>query len=167
MTIKKHTIKPIKTAEGYTYITIEWDDVKKNLSITGVEGPKANGNAFGSCGQIIMHEWDVTEYCEGYDFDIVARIRDVWNRYHLNYMQAGSPAQMAWLEANPITDRMNYYTAATGALAAAGLNPDPNYIHNGKPYKYGHAWLRIEVPQDVIDWLFSLPADDTLPSAWR
>ena len=32
-------------------------------------------------------------------------------------------------------------------------------------YKYGSAWLREEVPADVIEWLFSRPDTDTQP-AW-
>lgn len=32
-------------------------------------------------------------------------------------------------------------------------------------YKYGTAWLKEEVPQDVIDWLFSLPDSPRTP-AW-
>ena len=32
-------------------------------------------------------------------------------------------------------------------------------------YKYGTSWLKEEVPQDVIDWLFSLP-ETTVTPAW-
>lgn len=32
-------------------------------------------------------------------------------------------------------------------------------------YEYGHGWQKVEVPQDVIDWLFSLP-DTTVRPAW-
>ena len=32
-------------------------------------------------------------------------------------------------------------------------------------YKYGSSWLKEEVPQDVIDWLFSLP-ETTVTPAW-
>ncbi|GBU06539.1 hypothetical protein EDD74_11939 [Faecalimonas umbilicata] len=40
----------------------------------------------------------------------------------------------------------------------------------GKPcpvcgYEYGSSWIKEEVPQDVIDWLFSLPESRTKP-AW-
>ncbi len=46
------------------------------------------------------------------------------------------------------------------ALAAAGLNPDPFYLRDGQPYKYGSAWLRQEVPEHVRQWLKSLPDYD-------
>ncbi len=135
------------------------------LSISGVEGPKANGDAYGSCGQIDMHEWVVTEYAPGWNASQVARFREVWGAWHLNDMQAGSPAQTAYLKAHPITDRLNHFDKASEALAAAGLNPDPNYLHNGKPYRYGSAWLRVDLPADVIAFLESLPTTDKTP-AW-
>jgi hypothetical protein len=46
-------------------------------------------------------------------------------------------------------------------LAAAGLHPDPE-----TNYRYGSAWLREEVPQDVLTWLQSLPETDKLPLRW-
>lgn len=55
--------------------------------------------------------------------------------------------------------------AACDALAAAGLNPDPGYMHNGAPYRYGSAWLCVGAPQDVLDFLQSLPDTDRTP-AW-
>lgn len=57
------------------------------------------------------------------------------------------------------------YTVACDYLAGIGLNPDPNYLHEGKPYKYGSAWLRREVPQEAIDFLLALPDADKKP-AW-
>jgi len=83
------------------------------------------------------------------------RMKEIWGRWHLNDMRAGSPAQMAWLEANPLDPKdynypKSHYTAAVDALKAAGLHPDNNYIHNGKPYAYGTAWLKETLPPDVI-----------------
>jgi|DEB3_MinimDraft_2_1074329.scaffolds.fasta_scaffold26095_1 hypothetical protein len=136
------------TPEGRLSVHIDWDG--KNLSITGSEG-RDHG------GQIIMDPWDLQEYAEGYSPELVAQLRDIWERWHLNDLQAGSPAQTAYLDAHPVTDRLNHYTKACEALKAAGLNPDPNYIHNGKPYAYGSAWLRVEVPEDALQFLHALP----------
>lgn len=32
-------------------------------------------------------------------------------------------------------------------------------------YEYSHGWKKVEVPQDVIDWLFALPSTERIP-AW-
>lgn len=95
----------------------------------------------------------------------LARMVRIWERWHLNDMKAGSPAQMAWLESHP---EIKGYDEKTAALAAAGLNPDPGYMHNGKPYKYGTAWLKETIPAEIIqeirDWGGSIngvdPADE-------
>lgn len=82
------------------------------------------------------------------------RMVEIWKRWHLNDMKAGSPAQEMWLRENPIdpveyTYPKDHYTVASTKLEAAGLNPDPDYLHNGEPYKYGHAWLKEEIPAEV------------------
>ena len=143
-------------ATGTTYCKIQFDDSR--LSIAGVEGPKANGDCLGSCGQIVMHEWRFDSLCPGWNPELIAQFRAVWKRWHLNDMTPGSPAQMQWLRGNPEAPRD--YTWASKALADAGLNPDPS---NG--YKYGHAWLFEPVPSDVLSFLQSLPDSDTSP-AW-
>jgi hypothetical protein len=123
------------------------------LSITGSEG-RDHG------GQIIGSAWDLESYGHGIDAATVDKLRDIWKKWHLNDTQAGSPAQTAFLEANPVS-RANHYTEATEALKVAELNPDPNYFNNGKPYKYGSAWLRVDVPIDVLQWLNNLPEGTT------
>jgi hypothetical protein len=152
---------------GSIYANIGYTDGK--LSITGVVGPTRDGNCRGSCGQIEMSYregyLDPITPAPGWDASSIALFFDIWRDWHLNDMQAGSPAQEAWLKEHPIEDRLNYYTKACEALAAAGLNPDPGYIHKGKPYRYGHAWLRVEVPAHVLAFLQALPDTDKQP-AW-
>lgn len=171
------------------FVEIEYQfqrNQKWGLSITGVDGPKTNGDAVGSCGQIDM-SLDLTALRrhKGWDRPMLAKLRDVWKRWHLNGMTAGSPAQEAWLRDNPVTavyPESHYEKAASAALAAVGLNPDPNFFHPTKsrdrviltggygvdarieriptfdvPYSYGHAWLYEEVPADVLEWLYHLP----------
>lgn len=76
------------------YAQISYRDGK--LSISGVEGPRPNGDAFGSCGQIIMEEWNITSYAPGWDAEKVARFREVWERWHLNDMRASCEHQRGW-----------------------------------------------------------------------
>lgn len=137
------------------------------LSISGVEGPLVNGNAKGCCGQIVMSEWDIVEYAPGWDAAKEAEFRRLWNEWHLNNLTAGSPAQHEWIKSNPLDYRYpkSHYEVYRDALRDVGLNPDPSYLHKGKPYAYGSAWLFREVPQEVIAWLEALPNTDKTP-AW-
>jgi len=149
--------------EGSVYAKIVFNG--NNLSITGVIGPKRNGDALGSFGQIVMSAWDIVEYAPGWSNEITEQFRAVWDEWHLSDMCAGSPKQSQYLKDHPVTDRLNYFTKACEALAAAGLNPDPSYLHNGKPYRYGSAWLSKDVPESVLAFLAGLPDADSEP-AW-
>ncbi len=142
------------------YCKIVFKDGK--LSITGVEGPTSDGNCRGSCGQIIM-DLDAAEVVPAPNWTQgkIQQVLDVWNKWHLNDMRAGSPAQRSWLKAHPCKS----YEEAKLSLEAAGLQPDPDYLHKGKPYSYGSAWLKVDVPEDVLQFLQSLPDTDTTP-AW-
>lgn len=137
-------------AIGPVFAFVKYDGTR--LSITGVEGPKADGNCRGGCGQISLS----TEVQAAPGVDL-PRLRRAWEEWHLNDMRAGSPAQQAHLKAHPITDRLNYYDAACASLAAAGLNPDPGHLIDGKPYRYGSRWLAEPVPEDVLQFLAALP----------
>jgi hypothetical protein len=140
------------------------------LSLSGVIGPRANGNCNGSCGQIDKYLSEIDTYAAGWYPELVARLAELWDTWHLNTMQAGSPAQTAWLKAHkgefpgyPVS----HYEWAGEQLAAAGLNPDPNYLHDGKPYRYGHAWLEVQVPAEVLEELFNMPESTVaLPGEW-
>lgn len=136
------------------------------LSITGVEGPMRNGDCEGSCGQCT--DFVVTNFAEGWNTELMERFRAVWLRWHLNDLTAGSPAQEAHLRAkgyDRARDGSGHYDWACRTLKDAGLQPDPNYLHNGKPYSYGSAWLREDVPADVLEFLYTLPESDRDP-AW-
>jgi len=83
----------------------------------------------------------------------VQRMAQIWERWNLNDMRAGSSAQESWLRANPITVQYpeSHYEKASKALADAWLNPDescPN-PETGEGYKYGSAWKMEELPDDV------------------
>lgn len=84
----------------------------------------------------------------------------LWKRWHLNGMKAGSPAQEEALKeyrANLQRVGGRYdYTAACEFLQSKGLLEDKGYMYNGKPYKYGTAWLVEELPEDVKERIRSL-----------
>ena len=144
-------VTPTKEYNRPVFVTIQYKDGR--LSITGVEGPDSNGNAHGGAGQIELNP-DNNSY--GWSYEDVKKLKDIWDRWHLNNMRAGSPNQEQWLNNNK--DQfpgypVSHYEWASQKLSEAGINPDNS--HNG--YLYGSAWLKEEVPQDVLDWLQSLP----------
>jgi hypothetical protein len=142
------------------FIKIKFTNGK--LSISGVEGPMSNGDCLGSCGQIDMTlsndnrlDW---KFNNEWNDEMMTKLLEIWERWHLNDMKAGTPKQEAFIREWKKENRYDY-TKACDALAKAGLL----YVEHG--YKYGSAWLTEEVPQNVIDWLFNLPNTEIEP-AW-
>ena len=150
----RHTRIARSKSRGIVYIIAKWNANKGNLSVNGVEGPLRNGNCMGSCGQIVLHEWSDYTPEDGIELD---KIRDLWDRWHLNDMRAGDTVQEAWLRSN---GRGENYFENCEKLKSVGL-----YNHEG--YKYGYAWKREEVPTHVVEYFRQLPESGTLPQAWR
>ena len=225
----------IKKARGFCKIAYE----NGNLSITGVIGPKSNGNCYGSCGQCV-DEIRNGEPVEGWTKEMVDKFCDIWDKWHLNdlrpycqhqkelgwdklarkkvtlynYMinrmarekadQAKKAALSAlkkgetftpteeqtkfysmphWLKIpNEVSGESALYYEPKKPLFAGDEGPTetkllgwlrPEEHPDGilcKPcpvcgYKYGSKWLKEDIPQDDIDWLFSLP-DTTVQPAW-
>lgn len=145
------------------YAKVEFNDGR--LSISGVVGPKSNGDSHGGSGQIVMSMTDSyissMDYAPGWDEDRVRMFVAIWRKWHLNDMQAGTPEQMAILERHKIEYPgypVNHYDWACEVLATNGM-----LSHNG--YKYGTAWLKKEVPAAALEFLQNLPDTDINP-AW-
>lgn len=153
----------MKTYNGRSYsifCKIEYSEGR--LSISGVEGPTQGGNCLGGCGQIDMHlkdEQSKIKLAPGWTRAKLKQFFEVWKRWHLNDMKAGTPEQEAELKTHTFPDYpVSHYDWASQVLKDAGLNP-----HNG--YMYGSSWLKEEVPAEVIKFLESLPDTDKTP-AW-
>jgi hypothetical protein len=143
------------------FLEIRYEDGR--LSIQGVEGPNSHGGCRGSCGQSRDSLKGSIDFAPGWTQEMADRLAAVWERWHLNDLTAGSPAQEAFLRANPVVAVYpeSRYTKACEMLANAGLNPDPDfYGKDSMPYLYGTEWLYEEVPTDVLDFLESLPVTD-------
>ena len=135
------------------------------LYITGVVGPLRNGDCAGSSGQIHMSlRASEVHPAEGWDVAKIEKFLSVWDTFHLSDMFPGSPAQTKYL-ASLEAPNHSYFEWACSALTKAGLNPDPDYLHNGKPYAFGSDWLRIEVPEEIVGFLSGLPETKKQP-AW-
>jgi len=145
------------------FCKIEITDGK--LSISGVEGPLASGNAVGGCGQIDMgyyhtneaendkrykkgHLTRIAEYTAGWSAPMFQKFLSVWHRWHLNDMRSACEHQRAlgW----KYEEHHDKKTFQGEACPTCG-------------YKIGSACLKEELPQDVIDFLVSLPDSTTTP----
>lgn len=156
-TVPAYTLRG-KPCQARVYLTIRWDGENGNLSICGVEGPTKNGDAYGSCGQIVdtLHNPELTP-SDQWDAQSVAQLADIWERWHLNDMRAGTPAQMEIIRKLVKTTRADYDEQCQH-LASVDL-----LIDNG--YRYGSRWLHEDVPYDVIRWLEALP-ESPIPHPW-
>jgi hypothetical protein len=136
------------------------------LSISGVEGPKSNGDCRGGCAQC-LEDWPgmVIEFALGWDSIKLMELVKIWQRWHLNKMRAGTPAQMSYLREHPITVVYpdSHYDKALEVLEAAGLQPD---LLDGEPYSYGSAWLTEELPAKVVETIESWVEGTQPPDAW-
>lgn len=211
------------------------------LSISGVIGPKANGDCHGSCGQFIMSfkEYDERGHATladiipapGWTAETIKQFFDAWDEWHLNDMRADCVHQRAtWNtsekievltyhltrearqmredaraialragltgEPRPLSPTYRALAELDSAYAGIHFPPDADSPLSGcyevtkretktagwvrpeehprgllcKPcevcgYKYGSAWLREEVPTDVLAFLQGLPDTDVKP-AW-
>jgi hypothetical protein len=73
----------------------------------------------------------------------------IWDRWHLNDMRAGTPAQRKLLrELFTVCPNANYDQQCE-------FLEQRDLLFDGD-YKYGSAWLKEELPQDVIDYVHSL-----------
>lgn len=115
-----------------------------------------------------MAELDAQYYAEAlaaYEADCAAGLPPAEATRDRGDMNAGSKAQRALLNSlearqeralaqkhwplyaekhglNPGRYGFDYHEWAKYWLTQAGLQPDPNYIRNGKPYSYGSAWVK-------------------------
>ena len=128
------------------FCKIEYRDGR--LSISGVEGPRNNGDAWGSCGQIDMR---FNKYRD-LDFELNPawtpsmwlKFRRTWRKWRLHDMRPECEHQRAlgW----------TYDAHPNEACPVCG-------------YRIGSEWKRVEVPETVLSFLESLPETDIHP-AW-
>jgi hypothetical protein len=149
-------------AKQYSYIPgkINYNNHAKGYKTCKVEieWSLTDDNVFSMSGTIWNHR-ETDCYCAGQILETIVvffphdrkvqRMVEIWREYHLNDMQAGSPKQMKILK-QKADNHMDYLDAVT-FLTLADMNPDLSYIHNGEPYSYGSAWLKKEIPQDIIN----------------
>jgi hypothetical protein len=135
------------------------------LSLVGVVGPWHSGNCAGSCGQCDEELEEISVFHKGWSKKKVRELRQVWNDWRLNHMRPGCVHQAEW-------DVSKVLEMPDGKEKEAGwvtIDEHPEGLLN-KPcpvcgYKYGSAWNREAVPDDILDWLCALP-DTKISPAW-
>jgi hypothetical protein len=130
-----------------------------NLSIRGVVGPMKNGDSRGGCEQVIMEfkEYDKRGYYSLADItpaihwtpEAIKFFFDVWDEWHLNDLQAACEHQreLGWT----YEEHHDKKTFQGEPCPICG-------------YKIGSAWLKKEVPGDVVSYLNNLPDTDITPT---
>lgn len=189
MLIKKR-LRPgrLTTVAKRGWIKVDVDFDGRRLSIQGEIGGEADGRIilefkeFDDRGSSSLDE--IAPY-EGWDPDQIRRLFEVWKRWHLNNMRAGCEHQRAegW-DSRPIdpSKPLTAYGRHCEGKSAATWNmltwvkrdehPD-GLLARPCPvcgHKYGSAWLFEEVPEDVLNFLDSLPGEpikDEANPRWR
>lgn len=110
-------------------------------------------------GQCIDDMWDNIEALRA--DPLFREIHELWKKYHLNDMHAGTPRQEALLEqlqrakqhemeARGIKCTLPLvfsYDEATQILKEQGYYIDTHY---GQPFEYGKGWAPHEIPEDTV-----------------
>jgi hypothetical protein len=104
------------------------------LSVVGVEGPRSNGDAWGGCGQITIDPEKFVELGPGWDKASIARLRDIWARWHLNDMRAGCEHQRA----------AGWDTGRALEVVSYGLTHEAMRLRTDTLKAIARAWLRME-----------------------
>jgi len=151
----------------YTNVFIKVSFIDGRLSITGVIGPKANGNTLGGCGQIDM-EFDHRdkndndnryteliktsdiEFADGWNSELWLDLLDIWKRWHLNDMNSACEHQkeLGWT----YETHHNPTTFVGEKCPVCG-------------YKIGSAWLKEDIPYNVLEQITNMP-DADISTSW-
>ena len=131
-----------KTTEVTVDIELKYDNGKPCFTASGRIGIHTAGQCLDT----------IAEHIKTPRFN---RIYRLWKLYHLNDMNAGTPEQdeliEAWRQQNDI--RGYDYGQACEYLKSIGKY---EVEHDGKPYKYGSAWLYRAIPQKDLDDICNL-----------
>lgn len=88
--------------------------------------------------------------------DLFDLLHDLWKKYHLNGMHAGTPEQEAAIHEWEAAGNRYDYKAACKMLKERGLyevkftGKTVGRMYHHEPYKYGHGWVVNDLPGDVL-----------------
>lgn len=185
-------INPCKVNVGYTlqdhwvsvFCKIEYTDTGK-LSISGVIGPKRDGDAYGGAGQIDMEFWHRNPehndkrydnpikpgellFTDGWDADMWLTFLEYWHDWHLNDMRSCCQHQRAlgwtyethhgmWVDKPRKVVVIDEYDDGTANDPIKKWDEFRGHECPVCGYSCGSRWLFEPVPDAVIDFLDKLP----------
>lgn len=126
------------------------------VTITAELNEKENGKPVFTASGEVWNNIKSDIVCGGQCLDILSkyvknplfkRINKLWNLYHLNDMNAGTPDQENAIEQWKVNGNKYDYTAACEYLKSINLY---EVEHEGKPYKYGHKWIYASIPENDL-----------------
>ncbi len=98
---------------------------------------------------------DLLQYPEIRNNSTFRKIHGLWQRNHLNDMNAGTKEQTEAIDAylkNNGNKRYDY----NDVCKFLKLNNLYEVIHNDKPYKYGHGWIYRDISEEDISEIIGL-----------
>lgn len=158
----RRMLRPGVTRDGSLYVRVEWDG--ERLSLSGVEGPKRNGDARGSCGQCEDALSRLVSYAPEWTPERAEALRATWERWHLNDMRAGCEHQRAAWDPSESIEVVSYrLTSEAHKLRREALEEAESAAREGRVAELtptGRALLR-------VDWYKALhaPPDADSPLA--
>lgn len=155
----------MKRTITFKNVTMQGSD--KNLHVDiAMELKEQNEKTTFSCSAILRKPWQTTNFIMGgqcldtikeitslKDDPLFNNIFDMWKKYHLNDMHAGTPKQEAAIKkARQDGTLQSYdYDVVKSYLKSINLYYDESYEHNGKAYAYGTGWLYEEIPPNDLE----------------
>lgn len=117
------------------YVSIEINENRSGRNRLSIHGQAGDGSA----GQIDMHikPSDITP-AKGLTNAQITTLWSIWERWHLNDMQAGCEHQRAHADARGLSPYQAWEVGEACPVCE---------------YRYGHEWIYEHIPSDVLDWL--------------
>lgn len=149
-------LKPSKTSRTITF-EVELYEVSNVIDFETLQ--KTTGYTLSICGAIRKGgvSCQMRDYIRGYrsrvrdeDLSTFNFLLEVWGKYHLNDLKAGTKVQEEALRNAGMYEHYDY-TKACDYLKSIGLYED-------RGYKYGHGWLFEPLPQEIADKIIALCA---------
>lgn len=140
----------------FNFGKIDYNNVGRKINLATIE-VRFDGKRFSACGNVWNSKQTDCISC-GQNLDdlysylnnngLFLKIYSLWKQYHLNDLMPGTPKQMAFLSNIKKPSNAEFYTWECEQLKKVDLLFDNL---DGKPYKYGTAWLTNEIPNDIKD----------------